>query len=80
MVVPPPLISSTIKFCFSLIGQSLRQYARDLIGRPAGGIRHDDRDGVVRIGLRQCRHDKGEKTDNSQCNCSRALHHRVLPT
>ena len=61
-----------------LLRQHRRQHARELVGRTAGGIGHDQGDDAARILLRQAGQRPGEKTENSRCNTDDTPHRTLL--
>ena len=56
-----------------------RQHARELVGRPAGRIGHDDGDGAARILLRRARRARRQADrQRPAAMCSDAPHHSLL--
>src|SRR5262249_9678542 len=61
-----------------LVGQRGRQHARELVGRPARGIRHDEGDDAARILLSEARHRDGQSSENRRNHTEDPPHRTLL--
>src|SRR5262249_24418 len=61
-----------------LVRQRRRQHARELVGRPAGGIRHDEGDDAARILLGEAQRRESENPENRHNRTDDTPHRTLL--
>jgi hypothetical protein len=77
MMVPPPVMFSTMKFWLNFFDR-IGDHARCLVGRAAGRIGAHDRDHATPILLRHSRRGESKQADGGQSRSDNALQHRIL--